>query len=64
MQTSEISDYQASRLDAEKEKYELNSEAFGSTRMLLALVDDREVFDAMVAGVGKKIGRASCRERV
>ena len=39
--------------DAEKEKYELNSEAFGSTRMLLALVDDREVFDAMVAGVNK-----------
>jgi hypothetical protein len=38
---------------AEKEKFELNSEAFGSTRMLLALVDDREVFDAAVAGVGK-----------
>ena len=37
----------------EAEKFELNSEAFGSTRMLLALVDDREVFDATVAGVGK-----------
>ena len=39
--------------NAEKEKFELNSEAFGSTRMLLALVDDREVFDATVAGLGK-----------